>query len=267
MLSCGDKERLTVIDEKIIAHLLKIGQHATSDSHGGEGHFAAIAESDYINRMHWSEWDQVTAAMTTADIVYLVKGLTIAEAHCRWSGGSVASAIWVFRELVRRGDAELLSTLARWVYLHRSNSYLPFGSTRYWSYEDYLHRTSPACLAEKQRVYEGNEQLKLARKEARIQKRAEAERIRKEISIQRSDRRNLMLEELSQMTTCDRWHHIATDKTVTPDFYPEEWAEVSDSDLQLLPLSTLELLVDRLGVKCSGSWRELRKRVARLNHA
>ena len=256
-----------MVDDKIIANLLKIGQHATSESHGGEDYLAAIADHDYINRLHWSEWDPVTSAMTTADIVYLAKGLTIAEAHFRWSGGSVASAIWVFRELIRRGDAEQLSALARWVYLHRSNTYLPFGTTLYWSYEDYVHRNSPEYLAEKQRIYKRNEELKLAQKQARIQRRVEAERKHKEIGTQRSKRREVMLDKLSQMTTCDRWHHIAIDKTVTPDFYPQEWADISDSDLQLLPLSTLVLLVDRLGVKCSRSWRELRKRVARLNHA
>lgn len=256
-----------MLNNKTIASLIKIGRWASGDAFDGTDCLAAVAGQDHINRIHWSEWDPQTSSMMTNDLVYLIKGLTVSEAHFRWCGGSVASTIWVFRELVRRGDADLISTLAKWVYLHRGNTYLPFGTTRYWSYEEFLHRSSAEYLLEKERVRKDREALKLASKQARIQRRAEAERKHREIGIQRSSLREKVLQQLSQMTICDRWHHIATVKTVTLDFYPLEWADVNDLDLQLLPPDTLVLLIDRLNVKCGRPWRALRQRAASLINA
>jgi hypothetical protein len=255
-----------MIDDRIVTSLIRIGQCSSTESEVSEDCLATVADHEHVNRLPWSDWELATSSLTTADVVFLVKGLTIAESHFRWCGGSVAATIWVFRELIRRGDAGLLSELATWVFLHRGNSYLPFGTTLYWSYEDFVDRNSPEYLAERERRRQRGEVLKLVQQQARIQRRAEMARKHRENRLRGSERRVEVLQQLTELTHRDRWLRIATDWSVTLDFYPSEWTHIDDSELRLLPAETIGLLSDRLNVKCSQSWRELRKRIARLTN-
>jgi hypothetical protein len=82
-----------------------------------------------INCKHWSWWSEQTEARSLDDCVALAKALTVAENVFRWSGGSVAGAIWVYREVERR-DSGVAADLADWIACRTTNPWLPTGSVR-----------------------------------------------------------------------------------------------------------------------------------------
>ncbi len=116
-----------MLEPELIQRLIVIGNAESPHEGNPEGLLDSVGPLDHINRLHWREWDLVTQALPNDDLVALVKGLTLAELHHRWSGGSVSSVIWTFREVQRRGP-ELSEALADWILSRTRNPYVPFGT-------------------------------------------------------------------------------------------------------------------------------------------
>jgi hypothetical protein len=90
---------------------------------------ARLFPFDWINRLHWNEWNRVTGIMERDPSVYLARGLVRAEKMLGWSGGSVAASIWVFRMVQRRFPQEA-DALAEWMLANSDNPWVPFGTNR-----------------------------------------------------------------------------------------------------------------------------------------
>lgn len=90
-----------------------------------------LAKYGWINRLHWSEWDEATSQLSAKPLKSPLKLVVVCEKHFNWTGGLVAAAIWLFRDYERRDPADA-RTLAEWVLQHRGrNPWIPFGNTSF----------------------------------------------------------------------------------------------------------------------------------------
>ena len=119
-----------MIPESTLSKLIEIGASLEWDDPTLVPRLNEIKNEDYTNRLHWREWNTVTAKLSIDEIVSLIKGLVAAEEKLRWTGGSVSAVIWVFRELERR-DHILAAEVAEWILNHSSNPWVPFGSSNF----------------------------------------------------------------------------------------------------------------------------------------
>ena|SRR6056297_1652653 len=119
-----------MIRPHVVQHLIQIGRSGDPDDPTTAAHLDAIAKYSSINRKHWKDWNEITDPMPTHDVVALTKGLVLAELRHRWIGGSVAAAIWTFREVESR-DTLVADELADWILPRTRNSYLPYGSNNH----------------------------------------------------------------------------------------------------------------------------------------
>ena len=140
---------------------------------------------------------EITQPMQTDDLVALTKGLTLAEKHHGWIGGSVAAVIWTFRELQRR-DSTLADEVANWILPRTSNPYVPYGCQNHQarSIEEYRKATQWRT----ERIHAG-----LADEKA-SEDRAKAERVKRSEQRKRSSKerdgevRKRLIAELDQLT-------------------------------------------------------------------
>jgi len=153
-----------------------------------------------------------------------------------------------------------VNEVAKWVFDHRTNPYLPFGTIKYSSYRDYLWRTSLEYRQqnEKRKVKE-QEAAKKRREQHQIYKREKNER-----TAVKANLRDFTILRLKVTQDRERWEEIALNESVTLDFYPKEWAMEPDEVFQSLPREIRLLLLRRLKHKKQGLWRDLYKRLSEL---
>ena len=213
----------------------------------------------YISR------DELTRAafdLSNDQIALLLKALVFLEKRFKWSGGSVAGVIWVYRVLeMRNPDRTWLDHLTAWILENTSNPYNPFGTrvTRgAVNYSDYLikdraHRVKAAInqKVEDQRQAEAAKQREAF---ANFQSRVAGERydgaLRKQIDLL------LSLETLEEQISF-----------VALNSYPAHWYPPSLANscslefLKTLPIKTRKALVFRLLPKRRGPWGKFKKRL------
>jgi len=255
---------MVVLNETILSNLIVLGSRDTTEPDGSDNPFRTLEDCGRINTIHSSNWDATTKKLSTADLIRLIKGLTIAEKFFHWHGGSVAAAIWVFRELLRRNDIDAIRDTANWIFANRSNPYLPFGSTRYNSFEDYEYQNSPEYRSTENLRREQNEKIALEHREAAVQRRKTKLLMhlrRQELTKESSLKRAANLVEMERLGFAERWKRIATDDSVTLDYYPKDWANLSEPQLIEVRSQFASELIDRLNVKSQKEWRVLRRRL------
>ena len=254
------------LPKHVVADLIQIGRESEQDARCLQHRFVGLTSFDYVNRLFYTAWDEATRTLSTDELVWLIKGLTLSEAALHWAGGSVAGCIFVFRELQRRGDSERIAAAAQWVFEHRANRYLPFGSTRYVSYEDYLWQTSEAYaeLRRERRVrhedHERMQQLEACqrRKQAAVDAEQHAARSRSKAELRRQ-----RLADLAKASSIERLDLILN-ADATVDYYPEEWANVPDDLLMTLSAEMRNALVKRLRQARGATWKALKRRLVEL---
>ena len=97
-----EPEKTNVIPRQVMARLIELGADTGTDGPTIVSEFADPEQYDRINRLHWSDWNALTASLSMHELESLLKALTIAELRFHWCGGSVSAVIWVFREIQRR---------------------------------------------------------------------------------------------------------------------------------------------------------------------
>jgi hypothetical protein len=113
-----------ILTQEIIDLLIEAGKMKNPFSEQAVTLIASLRKKDEINRLHWREWNKFTENMEVQDLVSLTKGLTVAERHFQWSGGSVAGVIWVYRMLQNK-DREVAKIVGAWVKENTNNPYAP----------------------------------------------------------------------------------------------------------------------------------------------
>lgn len=88
----------------------------------------ALRTCEWVNRYGPAdEWRTIAVRYSTTTLSWLIRVLVTAERELKWLGGSVAAPIWLFESYQQRPDGDA-DQLAAWIFDHRGNDYLPFGS-------------------------------------------------------------------------------------------------------------------------------------------
>ena len=56
-----------------------------------------LESSGYVNIWHPDTWRPIADRMSFEKLVYLIKGLTLAQKKFSWIGGTKSSVIWLFQ--------------------------------------------------------------------------------------------------------------------------------------------------------------------------
>jgi hypothetical protein len=248
-----------VIPKEVVTELVRIG-HDFSDQWPVPAESCAhLVEHSKLDMAHWSAWDVVCTELGIEDLVALSKGVVIAEETCGWRGGSVAAAIWVFRNVERRQYPEL-GSLANWILNRTSSPYIPFGTRNFgarslltYQYHRESHQNS---------IDEG------IRQQAETEAAAAAWRSlrksqRKAAHIQRkSEARTTFIRELSQVGIFEQLSRFLDDESLPVEYYPASLAGgLNEAILNQLDEALLLKLLHRLKGKRRGPWLGLKKRV------
>ncbi len=111
------------LDPSLIRRIIDLGQHPDLESPTVLDSFEDLRSCDWINRLHWSIWNNAVKSLTAQEMVALVKALSTMEDRWCWAGGSVAAAIWVLQDLGKR-DSTSAEFVRQWLRAHSKNPYL-----------------------------------------------------------------------------------------------------------------------------------------------
>lgn len=247
---------------EIIDRFVRLGQANSENDPSFKTLLSEISSYSHVNRLHWNEWNPFTKKMSTSNLESLIKGLTIAETHYKWSGGSVAAVIWVFNQFANREQPQLVEKVAMWVFENRWNCYIPFGTLKYSSYEDYIWKHSTGYYELKRKKIEAHKKREKEQQKVANRRRLDKARTvieHKNRAQQKAKNRQKTIDNLTDMVPEERWNFIAMNKSVTIDYYPTEWANESEQVLRTLSSETRTALIERLHYKRKGPWKKLRK--------
>lgn len=190
----------------------------------------ALRPHDSVNRQSWTIWDGIVDNLSEPQHAALARGLVIAEKELSWSGGSVASAIWVFRAFERRFPS-YAEVLAEWMLQNSDNPWVPFTTNRgeirtLAEFRAFQSRKAARHVAA---TSEARQREEIA--DARRATTARLNHLRQTISKAESDARKALLVELASLSLRERLLHLALDETHPVQYYP---AEAASGDLQAL---------------------------------
>jgi hypothetical protein len=95
-------------------------------------------------------WKTASAQLTEAQLIGLIKSLTILERYPNCKAGSVSPVIQLFRQLPAKTDH---TELTNWILCHTDNDYLPFGSSNHGakSLDEYKERSKQCAAVSQER--------------------------------------------------------------------------------------------------------------------
>jgi hypothetical protein len=243
------------IPTTIIDGLIALGQRAVD---GMMGDITLLKEHEWINRTAPDSWEGPVGGLATSDVVALIKGLVVIENRLGWMGGSVAAAIWVFRELQGR-DPLLAMEVADWILARTRNPYLPFGRLNHGArslvelrrldaeYAAHLHDRSQRHLREQSEV--------AAKAATRRDQRERAKTIHRERHALAARVRRQLIDSLGARSPGVRLQAVALDTDHPVDFYPEAWASLTREEVADLPPDTRARMLKKLANRRKGPWR------------
>ncbi len=267
------------IDTATVMRLVELGRCADIDTPATLDRFKDLETRSGL-RGGGDYWETAAQLLDTADLVALVKGLTVADEHLGWRAGSVAAAIWVFSVLAERDPYAALELVGKWIPAHSTNGYVVdmVGTVPPIDWERLCLRAAGATAAElKERDAERRRQVMSraasererekraeAERQVRAEQKAHAERERLEAHRRRALERRTHLEAWLGRSAAERLHQVAVDTEHRVEWYPAEWAEVDESTMRALGEETRAALAQRLRDLKSrrGPWKNLRDRLS-----
>jgi hypothetical protein len=230
--------------------------------------------SKSLSCIHWRDWHPVCDALSEMDLIALVKGLTLAERHAGWGGGSVSPVIWAYRKLDERTSYRISCEVAQWVIHHSDNEYSPFGGPGkrqlFMARQEMKGESHhPAGLFTELQLeecsrYRQKEQIQIELVEQ--QKKAKAVRLEQKKQaaakhglqkVQQDMARREILAPAVHLNEVDRLRFIVDNKEQPITFFPSEWAEISFDSLSSLDESLKEQLIMKTATQRRGPWRQL----------
>ena len=210
--------------------------------------------------------------LPAADASALIRGLNIAE-ECGYSqsGGSVSMVNWSFAVFRQQHPLPAWSELADWIITHSTNPYIPFNFQRTRHQWEACREGSPSPAETWRRVGEAEcrrqkEKAERAERESRevqeraIQRAIKAQKNREEHEersrIRALERRGACVE-LQKLPPLQRLERICADTSYPLEFYPKEFADVTDEIIAAMPEPLRLSLTDRLKDRRKGIWYRL----------
>lgn len=221
---------------------------------------------DYINRQNGNIWRELVANLSDEDLIFVFKALVCIERELKWTGGSVAGAIWVYSVIQNRG-LDIDHKIADFGLRNCENPWIPFGSSYYGkrTIEDFY--SSKIAKATENKVKKDRNENVLKRVKGRKEKRGEAiAELRKLSSEKRGEIHKELLEKYKNATVIEKLELIATDTKFPPEYYPKEWVLISKDVIEKLPLELIEKLYDKLSTKTKGEWKRFAQALKKLDN-
>ena len=204
--------------------------------------------------------------LTDEDLRYLYMGLIHLERESKYGGGSVSSSIFIYRIIMERGiDSD--HALADYGLKYSSNPYVPFGHhyDGEKSYSAYVEH-----MAQKKKRHVDNEEIQKemheraqARKDKRKNAIAELRKInREDLNVIREK----LKEEYADSSIEEKFTVMVNDEKYPPEYYPIDWAVVTDEDIDNVSEKLLHQLYHKLSVKSPiGHWKRLCKLLSKYS--
>ena len=210
---------------------------------------------EFINHQHWDTWYKKIDDLTDEDLIFLFKGLVHIDRVIDWGGGSVSAGIWIYRKIQQKGlDKDM--KIADYGLNNCANPYIPFGmvTDAKSSKEFYLGLMMKAAKAEA-----GLE------KERKMRQRAEGRKIKRKKAMAelrkldyetRGQIHKELKEKYSQSSVKEKLELVGADEKYPPEYYPTEWALITEQEVKNLPVDLIKKLYDKLSSKTKGPWRK-----------
>jgi hypothetical protein len=221
----------------------------------------ALAHCDWINRYGPAdEWVSIAARYATPVLSSLIRTLVTVERSLRWSGGSVAAPIWLFRAYQERPDGDA-DDLANWIFSHRGNDYLPFGrmsSARTVAEWHECEARKPVRRA----AHEERHRLLAYAKAQRQQERKEKAELRRQQGLARKNAIETLVATFTAMAPVERLDMIARDTSVPLGALPGALIVSCLKAAPHLPAQARLALTRRIDRRQARHWKQLRQRLA-----
>jgi hypothetical protein len=256
--------------QETIECLISIGAAVARDEEPADHLLQAVKGDGAINRMGPSSFERPERTeMTMTDwsdetLAHFTLGVSYAESHHKWSGGSAATAINLLRSLETRGyPIEKLDKMSAIIRAHgeKHNPYKPFGSrlTNFFTVSEY--REYAASVAEHY------EQRRIEQDKRTIDKAAEKARLivmaRLGHRDRNTDRREKIIKLLNGMTMPEQLRYMAEHPIYPPQFFPIRIAyAATEEDMVDLPDELAQELWRRIKRYRRGPWRKFKYAVA-----
>jgi len=131
-------------------HVLEVIEIVGERGYLSGDHAEVLRPFDWINCLWHEEWTAIADELSQAQVLNLFRGLVLAERDLEWLGGSAAATVWLYREYVRRLDADT-TALVEWLRrVGTTNSFIHIGRSGYPSNRD--EHAEMVRWAHKQRV-------------------------------------------------------------------------------------------------------------------
>lgn len=245
------------ITSEDIEKIVSIGQTELSGLPPEKSLMAVYGVHSFIAGSDWQTWARKTKDLSDIKLIQLFMGLIVLEREGSGGGTSVSGAISVYAT-IRKRHLDNGHKLAKWAMLNCDNQYIPFGwsRSRYRKsttadYDIYQAKNSASGMTSSER-HEAVQKRVVGRKEKRTKAIAVLRKLSKET---RSQIRAKLLEQYSTASTQEKLETIAKDEQYPPEYYPTEWACISPSEIEKLPIALIKKLCDRLTTKTRGEWK------------
>ena len=255
---------------EIIEHLISIGRAVAAHREPPAHSILAVKEHDEINRMRSGSFaspkrmELPITEMSNEDLASFTLGISYAESHYRWIGGSAASAINLLQVLEDRDyPIEKLDELCEFLRVHgdRHNPYKPHGSqlTRFFNLSQYrLYADSVAAEYEQRQIEQDKRTIENASEEARLKAMA-----RLGHRDRNTDRRKKIIGMFNQMSMPEQIRYMAEHPIYPPQFFPIRIAyAATEKDMADLPDELALELWRRIKRYRRGPWRNFKDEVA-----
>jgi hypothetical protein len=218
---------------------------------------------DYINRQHGNIWRELVKILSDQDLIFVFKALVRIERKLEWIGGSVAGAIWVY-SVIQNRDLDRDFKIADFGLRNCDNPWVPFGGSYYGvrTIENYFafKKTSSEESQRKAIEYEKTLSRVKGRKERRSAQIAE---LRKLINEDRGNIKKELLNKYQNASNLEKLKLIANDQLYPPEYYPNDWINITIEEVEKLPLKLIKQLYDKLSTKTKGEWKRFAKKLER----
>lgn len=242
------------IPEPVVEDLIRLGASALGGQMDDEL-LERLRPFDAVNRLHWNNWNEVAGELDEMRHRNLAKGLVVAEERLRWSGGSVAGAIWVFRSFERRFPASS-EALAEWLLENSDNPWISFGSSRGSARSMDELRSHEENRVQRRNATAVEERLVAALAESRRAVRNRRGEMRRKVHRAESATRSDLLAELKALPPQEALLQLAMDDDRDLLFYPPELLDGLCADLDEAGQWALERVKTKAAEIRKGPWRD-----------
>ena len=254
------------IDRNDIQNLIVLGMGKRTDSRNVIMRAVDLRKKSKLLMVPSDELLENARILSDEDLRYLYMGLIHLERESKYGGGSVSSSIFIYRIIMERGiDSD--HALADYGLKYSSNPYVPFGNhyDGEKSYSAYVEH-----MAQKKEHRVNNEKI-----DKEIHERAQARKDKRKNAIaelRKIDREDLKVireklkEEYADSSIEEKFTVMVNDGKYPPEYYPIDWAVVTDEDINNVSEKLLHQFYHKLSVKSPiGHWKRLCKLLSKYS--